>query len=254
MTEKFIHSRLGQFLLSYWGIILLIAAWQAWVYFGDLNSIVMPSPSAVALDIFSNFGLYLKNGVLTLILAIGGLVAGMFVGTAIAVVAWTSRIASGIFVPLGLILSSIPIVALIPILARLLGYDIKTVLAIVVIISFFPSFVFTSAGLNALPPGSSDLFKVFGANPIRRFVFLVLPSAVPNWMIALRLTAPPAVLVAMLAEFLMGTNGMGGMFRTSLDDFAMDRAIGTSLIATAVSTVAFLLATYAESAVKERWT
>lgn len=253
MTDSMLDSKLGRFLLNYWGIILLIAAWQAWVYSANLNAIVMPSPGDVIADILGNLGLYLKNGAVTLTLAIVGLIAGMFVGTAIAVIAWTSRITSGILVPLGLILSSIPIVALIPILARLLGYDIKTVLAIVVIISFFPSFVFTSAGLNALPPGSSDLFKVFGANPLRRFVFLVLPSAVPSWMIALRLTAPPAVLVAMLAEFLMATGGMGGMFRASLDDFAMDRAIGTSLIATAVSTVAFLLATYAESRVKERW-
>mgnify|MGYP001627884810 FL=1 len=253
MTDILLNSTLGRLLLNYWGIILLIAAWQTWVYCADLNAIVMPSPIDVVIDIFSNLGLYLKNGTLTLVLAVVGLIAGMFVGTAIAAIAWTSRITSGLLVPLGLILSSIPIVALIPILARLLGYDIQTVLAIVVIISFFPAFVFTSAGLNALPPGSSDLFKVFGANPVQRFVFLVLPSAVPSWMIALRLTAPPAVLVAMLAEFLMATPGMGGMFRDSLDDFAMDRAIGTSLIATAVSTAAFLLATYAEGRVKDRW-
>lgn len=253
MTNILLNSKPGRFVLNYWGIILLIAVWQTWVYSADLNAIVMPSPIDVLIDIFGNLGLYLKNGAITLALAVVGLIAGMFVGTAIAAIAWTSRIASGLLVPLGLILSSIPIVALIPILARLLGYDIQTVLAIVVIISFFPSFVFTSAGLNALPPGSSDLFKVFGANPVRRFVFLVLPSTVPSWMIALRLTAPPAVLVAMLAEFLMATPGMGGMFRDSLDDFAMDRAIGTSLVATAVSTAAFLLATYAETRVKDRW-
>src|SRR5690606_33532221 len=174
---------------------------------------VMPHPIDVLLNIVGNPGPYWQNGSQTLLLAAGGLVLGMALGTLIAVVAWTSRVLSGILIPLGLIFSSVPVVALIPVLARLLGYDVRTVLAIVVIISFFPAFVFTSAGLRSLPAGSEDLFQVLGASKWRRFVHLVLPSAVPNWMIALRLAAPPAVLSAMVAEFLMGSSGLGYMFR-----------------------------------------
>jgi NitT/TauT family transport system permease protein len=171
----------------------------------------------------------------------------------VAVIAWSSRILSGILVPLGLIFSSVPVVALIPVLARLLGYDMKTVLGIVIIISFFPAFVFTAAGLNALPAGSSDLFKVLGANRWRRFVHLVLPSAVPNWMIALRLSAPPAVLSAMLAEFLMGKSGLGFLFRQSATEFATERAFGTSVIATVISVLCFTSAVAAEKFVNDKW-
>ena len=96
--------------------------------------------------------------------------------TFIAVLAWTSRLASGIVAPLGLVFSSVPVVTLIPVLARLFGYDIKTVVAIVVVISFLPAFVFTAAGLKSLPPGSDDLFRVLGASRWRRFAHLVAPS------------------------------------------------------------------------------
>ncbi|NIZ10582.1 ABC transporter permease [Pseudooceanicola sp. HF7] len=246
-------TRARGFLAKYWGVIGVLLLWQGWVWAKDLNAIVMPQPLDVVRDLVTNPGIYLSNAALTLTLAALGLVMGMALGTAIAVLAWTSRLLSGILIPLGLIFSSVPVVALIPILARLLGYDVKTVLAIVVIISFFPAFVFTSAGLRALPPGSEDLFRVFGSSPWQRFIRLVLPSAVPSWMIALRLSAPPAVLSAMVAEFLMGTSGLGYMFRQSAADFQTDRAFGTSVVATAISVLCFTLATLAEKRVNARW-
>ncbi|MFK4809877.1 ABC transporter permease [Devosia sp. ZW T5_3] len=237
----------------YWGVAGVLIAWQAWVTITGVNSIVIPHPISVVGDIVFNPGVYLANAGQTLFLAAAGLILGMALGTMVAIIAWSSRILSGILVPLGLIFSSVPVVALIPVLARLLGYDMKTVLGIVIIISFFPAFVFTAAGLNALPAGSSDLFKVLGANRWRRFVHLVLPSAVPNWMIALRLSAPPAVLSAMLAEFLMGKSGLGFLFRQSATEFATERAFGTSVIATVISVLCFTSAVAAEKFVNDKW-
>ncbi len=240
-------------LSHYWGVFLVLAAWQAWVSLGDLNAIVIPRPLQVVTDILSNPGVYLANGGQTLGLAAAGLAMGMAFGSAIAIACWFSRLATGMLVPLAVIFSSVPVVALIPIIARLLGYDVKTVMAIVVVVSFFPAFVFTAAGMRALPRGSEDLFRVLGASRGLRLRHLVLPAAVPNWMIALRLAAPSAVLAAMLAEFLMGQSGLGYMFRAAASDFHTERAFGTSLVATVVSVVAFTLSQRAESAVSKRW-
>lgn len=243
-----------RFFVANWGILALLVAWQVWVTATAMNEIVMPQPWDVLRDLLTNPGIYVQTSLQTGLVAVVGLFLGMSVGTVMAILAWTSRFLSGILVPLGVILSSVPVVALIPILARLFGYDTTTVMVIVIIISFFPAFVFTSAGLKALPPGSDDLFRVFGAGKLRRFIHLVLPAAVPSWMIAFRLTAPPAILVAMVAEFLMAQGGLGEMFRNSVADFEMARAFGTSLVATIVSVASFLGATWAESKVKARWT
>jgi len=238
----------------YWGVAAVLLFWQAWVTLSGVNDIVLPRPTDVFVNVVAEPGIYLSNGAQTLGLAAGGLALGMAIGTLVAILTWASRVLSGILVPLGLIFSSVPVVALIPIIARILGYDIRTVLAIVVIISFFPAFVFTSAGLKSLPPGSSDLFRVLGASPWTRFVRLVLPSAVPNWMIAFRLSVPPAVLAAMVAEFLMGTSGLGYLFRTSAATFETERALGISVIATIISVLCFSFAVSAERAVLKRWT
>ena len=236
-----------------WGIVLLVALWQAWVIVMELNSIVMPRPLGVLRDLAAEPGIYWKHALYTVGAALAGLLLGMALGTALAVLAWLSTILEGLLTPLTVLFSSVPVVTLIPIIARLLGYDFSTVLAIVVIICFFPAFVFTASGLRALPPGSADLFRVLGASSASTLLRLALPAAVPNWMVALRIAAAGAILAAMVAEYLMGTAGLGFLFGETKADFNMERAFGATAVATVVSLAFFAAALAAERRVKERW-
>jgi NitT/TauT family transport system permease protein len=236
-----------------WGILLLVIAWETWVIAMQFNSIVMPRPLGVLRDLVIAPEVYFKNAVYTISAAVVGLILGMALGTLLAVLAWLSRLLEGLLTPLTVLFSSVPVVTIIPIIARLLGYDFGTVLAIVVIICFFPAFVFTTAGLGALPAGSDDLFRVLGARTGARLFHLALPAALPHWSVALRVAAGHAVLGAMVAEYLMGTAGLGYLFAETKSDFNMERAFGATLIATIVSVVFFLTALALERAVKDRW-
>jgi NitT/TauT family transport system permease protein len=238
---------------DYWGVLLLLIAWEAWVIANRFNPIVMPTPVAVLADLVEHPGVYLRNVGVTLMVAVFGLVTGMLVGTGLAVAAWFSPIAAGLLNPLTLLFSSVPVVALIPVIARLLGYDTSTVLAIVVIITFFPSFVFASSGLRSLPAGSEDLFRVLGASKLAVLGRLALPAAMPNLAIAFKLAAAHAILAAMVAEFLMGTTGLGYLFAKTKADFQTEQAFGASLVATVISAAAFLAAGWVEKKVRERY-
>ena len=238
--------------VAFWGVLGLLLAWELWVVLRGLNPIVMPSPSRVFGEIAGHPSLFFATSLETL--AALGLALGTALGIGMAAAAWTSRIITGLLTPITLIFSSVPVIALIPVIARVLGYDLRTVLAIVVIICFFPSFVFASAGLRALPPGSNDLFRALGAGRMTTLCRLALPSAVPNLMIAIRLAASHAILAAMVAEFLMGTSGLGNLFHAAKDELNMERALGASAIATVVSVIAFLLAAAAEQHMNRRWT
>ena len=238
---------------DYWGVLLLLVAWQLWVVIGRFNVIVMPTPLAVVDDLLTHPGVYLANVGITLAVALFGLVAGMVVGTGLVVAAWFSPVAAGLLNPLTVLFSSVPVVALIPVIARLLGYDTSTVLAIVVIITFFPSFVFASSGLRAPPPGSEDLFRVLGASRLDLLRRLALPAAMPNLAIAFKLTSAHAILAAMVAEFLMGTTGLGYLFAKTKSDFQMEQAFGASAVATIISATAFLAAGWVEKRVRERY-
>ncbi|NDH61372.1 MAG: ABC transporter permease subunit [Alphaproteobacteria bacterium] len=238
---------------DYWGILLLLLAWQLWVVLNRFNPIVMPTPVAVLGDLVDHPMVYVRNVGITLAVAAFGLIAGMAVGTGLAVAAWFSPVASGLLNPLTVLFSSVPVVALIPVIARLLGYDTSTVLAIVVIITFFPSFVFASSGLRSPPPGSEDLFRVLGASRLSVLWRLALPAAMPNLAIAFKLAAAHAILAAMVAEFLMGTSGLGYLFAKTKSDFQTEQAFGASVVATVISATAFLLAGLVEKRVRARY-
>src|SRR5258707_11531222 len=66
---------------DYWGVLLLLIAWQAWVVANSFNPIVMPTPLAVLGDLASHPGVYLRNVGITLAVAVAGLGARMAGGT-----------------------------------------------------------------------------------------------------------------------------------------------------------------------------
>jgi putative hydroxymethylpyrimidine transport system permease protein len=107
-------------------------------------------------------------------------------------------------------------------------------------VSFFPAFVFVGSRLKDAPRATTDLFAVLGASRATVLRRLLLPHAVPGLLVAFRLTAPMAVLAAMLAEYLMGGRGLGVLFARSVSFYQVERAWGTALLATVVSVACFV--------------
>lgn len=246
-------GHVGRALAHSWGVVALLVVWQLWVSVNGFNSIVMPRPAEVLADLVGHPGAYLPPLASTLGLAALGLALGMALGTLFAVLTWSSALLSGMLTPAALVVRSVPVVAMIPVIARLLGYGESTVLAVAVVISFFPAFVLVASGLRAVPPGSADVFTVLGARRWSRLRRLALPSAVPNLLVALRISAANCVLAALVAEFLMGTDGLGYLFQQTRNDLNMERAWGAALVATVVSVSAFLAAEHLERRGNARW-
>ena len=76
---------------------------------------------------------------------------------------------------------------------------------------------------------------------------------VKGLFIAFKLAAAHAILAAMVAEFLMGTTGLGYLFAKTKSDFQTEQAFGASLVATVISATAFLAAGWVEKKVRERY-
>ena len=94
---------------------------------------------------------------------------------------------------------------------------------------------------------------MLGASRLSVLWRLALPAAMPNLAIAFKLAAAHAILAAMVAEFLMGTSGLGYLFAKTKSDFQTEQAFGASAVATVISATAFLLAGWVERRVRERY-
>jgi ABC-type nitrate/sulfonate/bicarbonate transport system permease component len=224
-----------------WPVILLLLLWQLWVSTAGYSSIVLVSPGAVFSDLVRNPEAYLEPTLRTLAFALGGLALGMVGGLVLAIAAWFSDFLAGITTPFALLLSATPVVCLIPIVARLFGYEARTELIAVAVMTFFPSFVLSAAGLKALPPMSSNVFHVLRASRWQTLRLLALPAALPQLAAALRVGATYSVLVALVAEYLMQTGGLGTLFAVTMQQFHLARALGASVLAMALSVALYEL-------------
>ncbi len=243
---------LASLLRSWWWLVLLLFAWDLYVRLKGFNVIVLPDPWTVARALANDWPTLGAKLLLTLRAAVAGLLAGAFLGTVVAVVAWSSRFLSGIVAPLALLVRSVPFIVFIPILSRLMGYNTSMEIFVVTVFSFFPSFVLVSSGLAGLPAAASDLCLVFGATRWRKLVLIALPAAMPQLFASVRISASFAVLAAMVAEFLTGIDGLGRLFLLARGDLEAERALAASVVAAASSLVLFNLAKMAENAVNRR--
>jgi NitT/TauT family transport system permease protein len=247
-----IAARARGFFAGYWPVLLVAGLWQVWIAVGHVSQIVAPAPFEVGREIVRHAGDYVSAGAITLGVAGAGLVLGSALGSGLAVVTWFSPFVTGMLTLPAILVQSTPLVALMPVIARVIGYDQRTVIASAVLITFFPTFVLVASGLRALPPGTADVFAVLGAGRIALFALLVLPSAIPNVVVALRISSANCILAALVAEYLMGTAGLGRSFVTSESRFDTAAAWAACLVATALSVAAFLLSRSLERAARAR--
>ena len=226
-------------LFDLWPVFLLLILWQVWVSAAGYNSIVLVAPGAVLSDLLRFPGAYLLPALHTLAFALGGLGLGLVAGILLALAAWFSEMLAGIATPFALLLSSTPVVCLIPVIARLFGYESRTELIAIAVMTFFPSFVYCGTGLRQLPPMSRDVLLVLHASRWQSLRLLALPAALPALAAALRVGATFSVLVALLAEYLMQTGGLGTLFAVTMQQFHLARALGASALAMALCVLLF---------------
>ncbi len=230
-----------------WPVLLVLAAWQLWIVAAHVPAIVAPAPAAVVAELIANPGLYAGAAAATIGVALAGLVLGTLLGVALAVVIWSTPFAAAAMTFPALLVQSTPLVALLPVIARLLGYGEPTVVAAATMITFLPTFVLVASGLRATPAGTGALFDALGSSRFVRLTRLALPAAVPSLLVALRIAAANSILAALVAEYLIGTFGLGRLFADAQSQMLTSRAWGASLVATVLSVAAYAVARRCEA-------
>ncbi|UUZ66422.1 ABC transporter permease subunit (plasmid) [Polaromonas sp. P1-6] len=235
-----------------WWLVVLLVFWDLYVRVHGFNVIVLPDPWTVAITLWADWPTLLEKLTLTMRAAILGLVLGALLGTVVAIIAWSSRLASGLVGPFAIAVRTIPFIVLIPILSRVMGYNSTMEIVVVTMLSFFPSFVLVSSGLHGLPAAASDLCEVFGATRWRKLTLIALPAALPKLFTSIRLSAPHAVLGAMVAEFLTGLDGLGRLFLLARGDLEAERALAAAAVAAIAALALFHFAQWAEQYVNRK--
>lgn len=222
-----------------WPVVFLYIVWALWIDLKQLPPAVAPHPNDVITYISENPGSYVADALDTLRIVVGGVLLGALAGVALASLSWFSSFARAAISAPTLITQCLPVATLVPVIARVFGYNERTVIIVAALITFFPVLVFTSTGMRSTPAGTTDMFKVFGASRRRRFMLLAVPSSVPRLLVSLQLSVVVAVVGSMLAQWIMGANGLGYRLAVAQASFRTAEAWGASVIAILVGVVLY---------------
>ncbi len=232
---------LVQLIHAIWPLAAILVVWWLWVHVKHLPPAVAPDPVDVLRFIGHQPGSFALDAWHTTEVVVGGMLLGVVAGVVLATASWFSASARALISGPALLTQCLPVAVISPILARVFGYNTSTIVIITALIAFFPVMVFTTSGLLQTPAGADDLFIVLGAGRWERFRRLAAPSAVPRMLVSLRLSIVAAVAGAMLAQWIMGTSGLGYRLIVAESSFRTAEAWACSLVSIALSVALYSL-------------
>jgi ABC-type nitrate/sulfonate/bicarbonate transport system permease component len=106
-------------------------------------------------------------------------------------------------------LRPIPSVALIPLAVLMFGVKIESSLMLIVYASFWQVFIQVLYGVADIDMVANNTAKSYGLGPMARIRYVVFPTALPYLMTGVRLAAAVALILAITAELIIGSPGLG---------------------------------------------
>jgi NitT/TauT family transport system permease protein len=227
-------------------VIAFVVVWQVVTIAFAVPAFLVPPPSAIAGAFVANAGRIGAALAQTGVEAAVGFVGGNLLGLILAAAFARSRRLERIGLPLAIALRSVPLIAIAPLLTIVLGFGPTTIVVMAVLISFFPALVAGSAGLRAPSPDALALMRVLDAPERVRYLRLRIPAALPFIFAAFKITAPAAVLAAMVAEWTAANSGLGYLIIDAGEQYRFPLMWAGIVAATALAVGAFIAASFAE--------
>jgi len=202
-----------------------VVTWQALKSAGRLDYEYLPSPREVVAalwDLTRSGALFTDIahtiGVAAVAVAIS-LTVGAAFGLAIGLVPEVRRytMASVDF------LRTIPAVGLVPIAVLSFGPVRTAEIVVATYAALWPVVLHTAAGVAAVHPRQYDVARTLHLGRATAVRKLVIPAAVPAWLVGARMSVTIALLVAIVAEMMMSPHGLGGGLTASMHALAPAR-------------------------------
>lgn len=190
-------------------LLLSLAVWEAVARAGRLPEYVLPTVEAVAARMVTSAGLLATQGAWTLLEIVVGFLISAAVAIPLGMLIVASRPLERTLYPPIVALNSLPKVAMAPLFVVWFGFGLVPKVGMTLMIAFFPILVNTIVGLRGVDPDMLQLARSMNASPLRRFLKVRLPHALPSIFAGLKVATGLAVIGALIAEFIGSDRGWG---------------------------------------------
>ena len=150
-------------------------------------------------------------------------------------------------------LRSIPLVAMTPLINVVFGRGITGTAVIAGLVVFFPTLVTIAFGLRSASRQATELCKVYGAGRWTIAQKVMLPSSLPAFFAAARISVPGAIVGAMIAEWLSTGRGLGYAMAVDPNAFDYGHLWASVVVLTVVSVLMYFALAAIEAIVLSRF-
>lgn len=190
-------------------LVLLVIAWQIYVTVYDVPHYILPSPTRVALALYTDWPILGQALIVTLKITFSALGIALVGGVAIAILMSQSAWIERALYPYAVILQVTPIVAIAPLILIYAPTTQSALLICAWIVAFFPILSNTTQGLKSTDHNLLNLFELYGASRWQTLIYLKIPNALPYFLAGLKIAGGLALIAAVVAEFAAGSAGAG---------------------------------------------
>ena len=216
-------------------IVLLLAAWELLARSGAFTHYQLPALSEVIERIWSDgaSGDLWINTSLTLYRALTAFCICTVCGIAIGMAMSRNAIANWFFDPIVSVAFPMPKIAFLPVVILWLGVFDVSKITIIVVDAIFPVIAATVIAIQGVDKELIWSARNMGASNRELLTQIVLPAASPQIMTGLQVALPLSLIVAVVAEMLMGGYGLGGAMITA-SRFANSTGVFAGIVEIAV--------------------
>ena len=215
--------------------LLLIALWEYGTRTGTISTFMLPPLSDVIERIYENLttGEFPVNCAVTLVRTFIGFAIAAVAGIVLGLAMNRSRLANWFFDPIVSVGFPMPKIAFLPVVILWLGvYDVSKI-TVIVIDAIFPVIAATLIAIRGVERELLWSARNMGASDRELMWQIILPAALPQILTGLQVALPISMIIAVVAEMLMGGYGLGGAMVTA-SRFADSRGVFAGIVEIAI--------------------
>jgi ABC-type nitrate/sulfonate/bicarbonate transport system permease component len=210
-------------------LVLFLAVWQT---IDPKNSPYFPPPSAwwtglAGLARNGRLAAALTSTIITFALAI---VLACIIGGLLGLLLGRSPLARRALGPTLEFCRGLPPPAIVPVAVLLLGYVQSLKLVIVVLVAIWPIMLNTASATAAVSELLVEVSHTLRLGRVATLYKIVVPSAVPAFLIGVRSAVPLAIVITLLVEMLTSLPGIGSLIVISQRQFHSAEVYGLLIV------------------------
>ena len=211
-------------------VLGILVVWEAYVRIFDVQTWLLPAPSAIGVALIEDAGLLRRHTGVTLSEIMVGFALALASGVLLAAAIGISRTLERALYPFIIASQTIPIIVIAPMLLIWVGYGLAPKVIVVALISFFPIVVNMVDGLKSVDRDMVNLMRTLGANRRQIFFKVQVPTSLPYLFSGMRVAIAVSVIGAVIGEWVGSSEGLGYLMLRSKPQFLTERVFASIVI------------------------